>query len=71
MEYKGIIKGSRSLDMVAASMIVDAISLAVMAYTPEQLGITIPVYMFIRIGFGVVQAYLRFQTTSPVGEPKE
>lgn len=68
MAYTGIIKGSRSLDAVALGMVIDAAALGFLAYTPEQLGITIAAYMGIRIGLGVLTAYLRFQTTTPVGE---
>lgn len=68
MEYKGVIKGSRTLDVAAISVIVDAVSLAFLAYSPEQLGIAIPIYMAIRIALTSFQAYLRFKTTGPVGE---
>ena len=68
MEYKGVIKGSRTLDVAAISVIIDAVSLAFLAYSPEQLGIAIPVYMAIRIAIAGFQAYLRFKTTSAVGE---
>lgn len=68
MEYKGVIKGSRTLDVAAISVIVDAVSLGFLAYSPEQLGITIPIYMVIRISLTACQAYLRFKTTGPVGE---
>lgn len=68
MEYKGFIKGSRSLDHTALSMMIDAGSLAFLAYNPEQLGISVLVYALIRLALGVTAAYLRFQTTTPVGE---
>ncbi len=68
MSYKGIIFGSRTLDVVAVSTMVDAVALGFLAYTPEQLHITIPVYAAIRIGLNILVAYLRFQTTTPVGE---
>ncbi len=67
MEYKGIIKGSRTLDVAALSVIIDAVSLGFLAYSPEQLGIAIPVYMAIRIALTAFQAYLRFKTTTAVG----
>lgn len=68
MEYKGVIKGSRTLDVAALSVVIDAVSLGFLAYSPEQLGIAIPIYMAIRIGLTAFQAYLRFRTTGPVGE---
>jgi len=68
MEYTGIIKGSRTLDLTAVSMMVDAASLSFLAYEPEKLGITVPVYAAVRIVLGVLAAYLRFQTRHPVGE---
>ena len=68
MEYNGLIKGSRTLDVAALSVIIDAISLGFLAYSPEQLGIAIPIYMGIRIALTAFQAYLRFKTTGPVGE---
>lgn len=68
MEYNGIIKGSRTLDVAALSVVIDATSLGFLAYSPEQLDVTVPIYMGIRIALTAVQAYLRFKTTSPVGE---
>ena len=68
MEYKGIIKQSRTLDLTAFATMLDAISLAFLAYSPEQLKITIPVYAVIRMILNVATAYLRFKTTGPVGE---
>lgn len=68
MSYRGIIMGSRTLDVVAISTMVDALALGFLAYTPEQLHITVPVYAGIRIGLNLLVAYLRFQTTTPVGE---
>lgn len=68
MEYKGIIKGSRTLDVAALSVIIDAVSLGFLAYSPEQLGIAVPIYMTVRILLTAFQAYLRFKTTGPVGE---
>ena len=68
MEYNGVIKGSRTLDVAALSVVIDAASLGFLAYSPEQLGIAIPAYMALRISITALQAYLRFKTTSPVGE---
>ena len=68
MEYKGVIKGSRTLDVAALSVVIDAVSLGFLAYSPEQLGIAIPAYMALRIALTSFQAYLRFKTTGPVGE---
>ena len=67
-EYQGIIKKSRTLDVAAISVIIDAASLGFLAYSPEQLGLAIPIYMVIRIALTAVQAYLRFKTTGPVGD---
>lgn len=64
----GILKGSRTLDSIALAGIVDAAALGFLMYSPEQLHVTVPVYAGIRIGFGILQAYLRFQTSTPVGE---
>ncbi len=68
MAYSGIIKGSRTLDMHAIQLMIDAASLSFLAYSPEQLHIGIPIYAVIRLLFAVLGAYLRFQTTTPVGE---
>ena len=68
MEYKGVIKNSRTLDLTAFSQIIDTIAPVFVLYAPEQLGITIPAYMAIRMGLNGLSAYLRFKTTAPVGE---
>ena len=68
MEYNGIIKGSRTLDVAALSVVIDAVSLGFLAYSPEQLSITVPIYMGVRIVLTAAQAYLRFKTISPLGE---
>jgi hypothetical protein len=67
MSYSGFIKGSRTLDIIAIQSIVDAISLGFLAYSPEQWHISIPIYGIIRIGFGVLSAWLRFKTSTPIG----
>lgn len=64
---KGIIKGSRTLDLLAISVVLDAVALGFLAYTPEQLGFTVPAYMLFRIAITALQAYLRFRTVGPVG----
>lgn len=66
--YNGVIKGSRTLDIAALSVVIDAMSLGFLAYSPEQLGIAIPIYMAIRIALTATQAYLRFKTTGPIGD---
>lgn len=66
--YNGKIKKSRTLDLLAVSTVLDAAALGFMAYTPEQLGVTIPAYMGLRIALTAGQAYLRFKTTGAVGE---
>jgi hypothetical protein len=68
MIYRGIIKKSRTLDLAMASQVLDAAALGFLAYSPEQLGITVPVYAAVRIGVNALQAYLRFKTQGPVGE---
>jgi len=68
MSYNGIIKKSRSLDLAALSQFVDAGALAILAYSPEDLGITVPTYAVVRVAINVLQAYLRFKTTGPVGD---
>lgn len=68
MKYKGCIKKSRTLDLALVSQIVDGVGLAFLAYDPEQLGITVPVYFGIRATLNGLQAYLRFKTMGPVGE---
>lgn len=67
MKYRGLIKQSRTLDLALLSQIVDAAALGFLAYSPEALGLTVPVYAGVRIGLNVLQAVLRFQTTGPVG----
>lgn len=68
MNYQGVVLKSRTLDLAMFSQIVDAVSLGFLAYSPEQLGIAIPVYAALRVGLNVTAAYLRFKTTTPVGE---
>jgi len=68
MTYQGIIKKSRTLDLAMVSQMVDAAALGFLAYDPEQLGLTIPLYAGIRVAINILQAYLRFKTNGPVGE---
>lgn len=68
MEYKGVIKGSRTLDVAMISQMLDAAAAAILLYNPEQLGVTVPVYLAVRVVINTLQAYLRFKTTSAVGE---
>ena len=68
MKYEGILKKSRTLDLAMLSQIVDAVGLAFLAYSPEQLGVTTLVYFVIRVGLNGLQAFLRFKTVGPVGE---
>jgi len=67
MEYQGVIKGSRTLDLIAVGAIIDMAAASILAYSPEQLGVTVPVYLVIRVVLGAVQAVIRFKTTGPVG----
>ena len=68
MAYNGITKGSRSLDLALVSQVIDAGVLGFMAYSPEQLGVAVPIYAGVRTALNMLQAYLRFKTTTPVGE---
>lgn len=68
MEYKGVIKGSRTLDLNLISGAIDAGFLVFLSYSPDQLGLTIPIYAGIRAFITVALFYLRFKTTGPVGE---
>jgi len=68
MNYTGIIKGSRTLDALGLQGIIDILLTTMLLYTPEQLHITVPIFFAIRMGFTALLAYLRFQTTTPVGE---
>ncbi len=68
MEYKGIIKGSRTLDVNLLSGAIDAGFLVFLSYSPEQLGLTIPIYAGIRALITIALFYLRFKTTGAVGE---
>jgi hypothetical protein len=64
--YNGLIKGSKTLDLVAISAMLDAAALGFLAYSPQQLGIAVPVYAAVRILVTVLQVYLRFKTTGPI-----
>ena len=68
MIYRGVIKKSRTLDLAMLSQIVDAGALGFLAYSPEQLGMTITAYAGARVALNMAQAYLRFKTTGPVGD---
>jgi len=68
MTYQGFIQKSRSYDLAALSGVIDAALLTFLAYNPEQLGITLPVYFGIRLILTALQFYLRAKTTGPVGE---
>lgn len=68
MSYQGIIKKSRTIDQAMLSQIVDTTLPIFLLYSPEQLGVTVPLYMGIRMAFNAWAVYLRFKTTGPVGE---
>lgn len=68
MAYEGTIKGSRTLDLAVVSQVVDGVALGLLFYSPEQTGIPVLVYAGVRAVLNGLQAYLRFQTTTPVGE---
>jgi hypothetical protein len=71
MKYTGVIKQSRTLDLAAVSAMFDMAALGFLAYSPEQLGLTVPIYAGIRIIITVAQVYLRFKTTGSVGEKQD
>lgn len=70
MKYNGVVKGSRTLDLAVISGMLDAAALGFLAYSPEQLGLTVPIYAGVRILVTMAQFYLRYKTTGPVGEQK-
>lgn len=68
MAYQGIIKKSRTLDLAAISQIVDVIAPIWVLYSPEQIGISVPVYIAVRMLLNGLAVYLRHVTTGPIGE---
>ena len=66
--YNGVIKKSRSLDLAAFSGMLDAAALSFLAYSPEQLGVAVPIYATARAIVTALQFYVRFKTNGPVGE---
>lgn len=66
MRYDGIIKRSRTLDSIALAGVIDVIAASLVLYSPEQLGVTVPVYFAIRVALGILQFWLRQDTTGPV-----
>ncbi len=66
-KYRGIIKRSRTYDLSALSQVIDTIGPVLIMYQPDQLGISIPVYMAIRLAVNGLAAYLRAKTIGPVG----
>lgn len=68
MAYQGVIKGSRTLDLAMVSQIIDGVALGLLFYSPEQTGIPVLAYAGVRAVINGLQAYLRFQTKTPVGE---
>lgn len=67
MAYKGIIKKSRTYDSIALSQAVDVALPIWMAYSPEQIGISLPIYIAVRFLLNYLQTRLRASTTGPVG----
>ena len=67
MAYKGLIKKSRTYDLTALSQLLDVAAPVFILYSPEQLGITVPVYMGLRILINWGAVALRKRTTGPVG----
>ena len=68
---QGLIKGSRTLDLHALSTMVDSVAPLIILYQPEQIGISVPIYLVLRMALNALGAYLRFKTTAPIGEKKE
>ena len=68
MTYKGFIKKSRTYDLTTLSQVVDSSAGIFILYSPEQLGIAVPVYMVIRLLLNGAAIVLRKKTTGPVGE---
>lgn len=67
MAYKGKIKKSRTYDSIALSQAVDVALPIWMAYSPEQIGISLPIYVVVRFALNYLQVKLRATTTGPVG----
>ena len=67
MKYKGLIKKSRTLDLAAFSGMLDAVALSFLAFSPEQLGVTVLLYAAARGAVTALQFYVRFKTNGPVG----
>jgi len=68
MSYQGLINKSRTLDLTAISQVIDVITPIWVLYSPEQIGISVPVYIGIRMLLNGLAAYLRYETKGPVGE---
>lgn len=66
--YKGIIKKSRTLDLVMLGTVIDSAGLGFLAYSPEQWGITIGAYAAARMILNGLSAWIRFKTIGPVGK---
>lgn len=67
-KYNGVIKKSRTYDLAALSQTIDAVVPIFILYSPEQIGVAVPVYMGIRMALNGLAAWLRSKTTGPVGE---
>lgn len=68
MKYEGVIKKSRTFDSIALAGVIDVVAASLILYSPEQLGLTVPAYFGIRVALGVLQFWLRKDTTGPVGQ---
>lgn len=68
MNYEGVIKKSRTLDLAALSSILDAVAPVVLILNPQDIGVTALGYAGIRMAINGLQAYLRFKTTTPIGD---
>lgn len=68
MTYQGFIKKCRTYDLAVLNKIIDMAAATILMYTPEQIGITVPIYLVIRMGLNSLSIWLRSVTTGPVGE---
>lgn len=68
MEYNGIIRGSRTLDVLMLFAILSSTYPLIMDLLP-QFGLSSKWVALVNIIFTAILALLRFKTTTPVGAP--
>lgn len=68
MAYNGIVKKSRTIDLAILNKVVDMAAATFILYEPEQIGISVPVYLAVRLLLNAAAIYLRHKTNGPVGE---